>query len=1222
MKIPTEVFEELINLNESDTLDFKEGQYSFDADTKEAKNRKRANFVKDIICMANTPRKASAYIVLGVRVLPDGKKELLGLSNHVDDADLQEKVESLCSPHPRFKYEPVTYQNKSYAYIEILADQSFSTHLPQKNIGALQKFGVYHRRNSQNALADGREQERIHAWFQGSCEIGDTQEIEDPEWDQFFRAVHGFEPSRKYLLFVSPGISELDGPVDGLANVPWFFIADFDPDSATNGVLHKVHKSMEDRVSLHRVTRDTPIAINPSGATYWYFARGIRGRDTTLSSGEWLEWHLAYANDMNDKITKFSAATNAPVTVVVLWRDRDLVDHLDSLFKTLFTSFGNSVEIVFITDAKDICGELSKKYKAPHIALPLPQFFHGMVSLQQVCRADSNEVILPSSSGVDITLEDQDVAWIQEEIELVHKNTGLHPTEGTDLPPPFLRGKEISWSELNLHTDVDREITDKIRKVIRRDLENRSTTRINLYHAPGAGGTTLARRLLWDSRNEFPSLILKRTQPRETAERIQKVFSLSGQPVLIEVDGSRISDRESDNLHTILHANNTPFVMLQVLRRFNKPRTTERSFYLPPELSTAESARFSAVLSRAVPIKKRAIENAVRSETAGYRSPFYLGLVAFERDFSSLGRYVSIHISDLSELQKRILVYLAIAHYYGQQTISEQSFADILQIPHNCSVYLKKAISLAGLKLLVMPENGQWRTVHHLVAEEIIHQVMSAPSGDTRVWKSFLADWAVDFAKFCVRRLPEPAEESLELVRRVFIYRDESEMLGTEASNTRKYSQIITDIPVLQGRKRVLKNLIELFPNEAHLWAHVARFYANELGDFDRAIEMAEKALDLQPEDHVLHHMKGMVCRTQAYTFINEKRSLEEALQKSKQASDAFALARNHGPDDEHGFISDAQLIIKFLDYAGKVTNTDPVTAASRNDDPWVREGFQTVEDLLMHVRRRRRESADSELEQRCRSDLELLYGEHERALQIWDSLLARRKGEVYAPPIRRQIVWAFLARRERNWASLNPKEVKRSVSLLEENIKEDPSDERNIKLWMKAIRHQQNPPAVEVVLEKVAYWASNTDSLEADYYLYVLNILLAINGSTVSANHAIRALERCKEKSRYRYDRTWCHEWLGKGQGFKQLVYRENLGKWDQLSRFWEQTKQLSQVRGVISTIRGPQAGTIEIKRNLTAFFVPGVSKHSVGRSENLSVTFFLGFSYDGLRAWSVENM
>jgi len=48
--------------------------YAFEVGTPEEKKRKQAQFVKDIISMANTPRDGSAYIVLGVRSFPDGRK--------------------------------------------------------------------------------------------------------------------------------------------------------------------------------------------------------------------------------------------------------------------------------------------------------------------------------------------------------------------------------------------------------------------------------------------------------------------------------------------------------------------------------------------------------------------------------------------------------------------------------------------------------------------------------------------------------------------------------------------------------------------------------------------------------------------------------------------------------------------------------------------------------------------------------------------------------------------------------------------------------------------------------------------------------------------------------------------------------------------------------------------------------------------------------------------
>jgi hypothetical protein len=47
------------------------------------------------------------------------------------------------------------------------------------------------------------------------------------------------------------------------------------------------------------------------------------------------------------------------------------------------------------------------------------------------------------------------------------------------------------------------------------------------------------------------------------------------------------------------------------------------------------------------------------------------------------------------------------------------------------------------------------------------------------------------------------------------------------------------------------------------------------------------------------------------------------------------------------------------------------------------------------------------------------------------------------AYPIRRQIVWTYLSRSERRWEKLHPKELRRSVELLEANLQEEPSDDR-----------------------------------------------------------------------------------------------------------------------------------------------------------------------------------
>lgn len=1212
------IFESLLNRNESDTVDFKMANYSFDGES-EVRKRKRAQFVKDIISLANTPRNESAYIVLGVKSNVDGTKEHVGVGELHDDADLQSKLSEMCHPHPPFKYEPLNFQGKKFALIVIPNQNSIGPFLPTKDQGdILRRHAVYYRRNSQNAQADGSEQRRIYDWFKGQP-VNLPEDFSGTVWDQFSIAVHNFESLRKYILIASPGVVESGGPIENLSNVPWLYVFDFDSNSNHGGLLGRIHEQISARQSLHKVTIDSENVINSHGATYWYFARGMEGRASTLSTGSWLDWSRKYSRELRNRLVKVAGAITNPVTIVVLWEAPELNDHLKSLLEYSFEHFGESVDVVMVSSFKESVGNLYEQFQSKLFNLPLPHFFHGLQSIQNNIESH-NSILFPSGSGADIKFDQATINWFKEELGLVHKNIGIKPDGGNEAEFNFLRGNEITWFELSLHIDVDRDITDKIKKIVKCDLEKRSATRINIYHAPGAGGTTISRRILWEFRKEWPVVILLRMRSQQTVERMQKIFSETGLPLLIEVDGSRISDGQSDELYRLLSAGNIPFVMLQILRRFEAQCTTQRAFYLDGRLGAAESARFVATLSKEKPDRKKIIESSSNSLDDKYRTPFYFGLVAFERDFSTIDRYISSHLNALNEVQKRIVTYMAIAHYYAQQPISEQSFAGILGTPPNQRVDLHKALPEAASSLIFRQDDGYWRPVHQLVAEELIQQVLSSRADDKRIWKSQLADWAIDFIEFCNRGLPEHSEESIELLRRIFIYRNESENVGSDSTAGKMYSLIITDIPVTQGKERVLQHLASLFPEEAHFWAHLARFHSIELRDYDKAVEIANRALEIEPNDFVLHHMKGMVCKSKVQYQMQQGSTLDEVLVTAKNASASFAKAREINPDGEHAYISEAQLIIKMIDYAGKVAGSDPLTAVSRHGDSWIRESFQYVEDLLFQVRKMLRDKVDSGFEKRCQAELDNLYGRHESALQIWDNLLSR-KGHIYAPPIRRQIVWALLARKDRSWSRMLPKEIERSVTLLEDNIKEEPNDERNIRLWIQAIRFQRSPPSVEAIVERIAYWASNTDTLEANYYLYVLHTLLAINGSTVAIDQALRAMERCKEKSRYKSERTWSYEWLGNELGMKQLVHHSRLGEWDRSNRFWEDTSALMRVEGVIASISGPQAGVVELASGMKAFFVPGVSGHAMGRSENTAVTFFLGFSYDGLRAWSVEN-
>jgi len=445
-------------------------------------------------------------------------------------------------------------------------------------------------------------------------------------------------------------------------------------------------------------------------------------------------------------------------------------------------------------------------------------------------------------------------------------------------------------------------------------------------------------------------------------------------------------------------------------------------------------------------------------------------------------------------------------------------------------------------------------------------------------------------------------------------------MLGYERAGSRQFARLLDAIPSAEGRLQVLRRLTEAFPDEAHFWAHLGRFYSFELREYDNAIDAVNHSILLQPDDHVLHHMKGMVLRGQLYQKMEQKRPLGEAIEVAQQAAAAFTEARRLNPEDEHGYISEAQMIVRILDYAGTQAGSDSLTAATSQASPkWLRESLQTAEHLLAQVRQNREGDPPSQYEESCIAAVQSVYGKYSDALQRWDNVLSRK--DVYRPPIRRQIVWTYLARCNRRWDKVADKDVQRAVKLLEENLQEEPNDERNLRLWLQGIRQLNTTPSLEAIIEKVAYWRANSESLEPAYYLYVLYALKALDGYILARDEAERVLEECRSRSRFRRNRTRSFEWIGKGEGLARLVHVDRLGEWDRDADFWKDTESLERVGGVVAKITVPEAGIIETEGGLRAFYVPAKAGHHKGTSENSRVTCFLGFSYEGPRAWSVQD-
>ncbi len=1231
--ITDELFTWLLAQPEGPQIDFKRDPYRLQEEEG------RADFIKDVLSMANTPRETDSYIVLGIKAHSDGNKDLHGLAASSDDNEYQSAIAPKVHPCPRFVYVPIQYQGKSYGVIEIRREHRGPFQATVDVGKKVRRYVVYWRRGTTNDEARSDEQELIRQWVRGGVSIKQSLEIPDnpsAPWDRLLAATHAFEPNRVYILMTGPFHHEEAKRAVGLTSVCWSLVLDFDPEGADAGLGEVLQPFIRKRCSLHEVTIGDRPTIRPFTSCCWYYARGLTRRPSTIAGPSWIDWKSKYGLDLQDQLSGLAKRREScPATIVSIW---DSEEYVEAVFSAALNAFGAAIDFVVASPSAGVATRLEERYGARLVSIEANHIGEGLAA---AFGTDSEPpaagVLLPTKSGVQVRLSAEDEKYLGEELEFVGTNAGTVADEDRESCLAFYKGKEITWFELGLHCDVDRENSDRIYRVIRQDLGGgadkraRGTTRINIYHSPGAGGSTVGRRMLWNVHLEFPAVALRQTIPEETAQRIELIYKLTGLPILILVEGAEIQETVAEDLYSIVRARQVPAVFLQVLRRFTSQEERDRSFFVKSELSTVESTRFAHRLAEAKPARRTRLLELAAQGTREERSAFYFALETFEEEFQGLERYVDARLHNATEEQRKVLLYLSFAYHYGQQAVASGAFSSLLSLPESAHVDFAKVLPDHMRQLLRATSGNQWRPAHDLIAREIIKRILAPNTSDDRVWKQNLSTWACSFAQFCRGDDANPSADLLTVISRCFLYRDDRDPLGKESPEQVSgghFSQLIQDIPSTEGRLTTLIKLTELFPLEAHFWGHLGRFYSIEMRDFENAIHSLDEALQLDPEDHVLYHMKGMALRNQAYELMQNKgmhpptkNDFEKCLSIAAKAAEQFDIARLKQPNDEHGYVSHIQMLFRLVEFARVVlgAHSGQDVVISPYVDKSVRESIDVAEDLLEQARKLREGEKQSSHVEKCRVQLDSLYGNFESVLQGWNNLLARQ--DVYRPTIRRQLVYAYVARRERRWDRLSVNEIARVVELLEQNLIEEPNDRRNLRLWMQAVRRAQPPRSIDQVIERVSYWKSNSSEIDAVYYLYVLYSLKALQGFSLSLSLMTENLEECRKRSRLRRTRTGSFEWIGLGNGLAQLVHYSELGSWNSDQDFWGKPEKLARLKGTIVSISGPEAGLIEVGAGVKVFFVPGKSGHLRGRDENRAVEFFLGFSYDGPRGWEVKN-
>ena len=157
MEITKDQIEALLWEEESTTLDFKQRQYRF----AQATDEEKSELLKDILAFTNAFRRSDAFILIGVREVKGGRSEVLGVEAQLDDASLQQFVNSKTQRPVTFAYKAMQIEGLPVAVIHI--PLQYRPVYLKRGFGKLKKDVVYLRRGSSTAVAAPDEVARMGA---------------------------------------------------------------------------------------------------------------------------------------------------------------------------------------------------------------------------------------------------------------------------------------------------------------------------------------------------------------------------------------------------------------------------------------------------------------------------------------------------------------------------------------------------------------------------------------------------------------------------------------------------------------------------------------------------------------------------------------------------------------------------------------------------------------------------------------------------------------------------------------------------------------------------------------------------------------------------------------------------------------------------------------------------------------------------------------------------
>ena len=764
------------------------------------------------------------------------------------------------------------------------------------------------------------------------------KDLSGPNWDEFLKfcdAVGDFDTRKNQYILVADALSQDDlGYFSILRSIPWKMVVDFDTMSEEKGLYHSF-TSQEGQASL--VSMITPAEVKRSSIvslarqidpnkTQWLFVKG-RSSDTDGKVQSFSEWESSSVKEISrffgcccdpDKFDR-----RKPVVCLILPLCQESVPYLEVTLSRLFENFNDqfSLQTVF------------SKVKVRRVQL-CPRLVH-LGLREMLCSSSKQQFRMPTSQAkVYVDLTEKELLYLNENLDILYEGCEGLP-DGSNDPLDedlqirnfleehrklFMSGNEISFASLYDNHDAKREIEKGIQIHVQRVLDNGLTRSmmVVIKHLPGTGGTTIARRVMWDLHKAYPCAFVDlRSQmnfeedssyARKLADRIAALEEICQTSPVILVDGKQSGSIESIANKTLrILGNLGKRALLLCCQHGSKTSTKE-----PQELSCVHSVFYVdakledsvADLNEFDSKYKEFIERSLAEKPgSGPCRVFHFPLLAMMQEFRpKLKKIVEDTWDEMENLQQQIAIVVAFLQKYANQPTPALLLYDAFKsyirlecgktvtysdIKHLFSEHLLNLMVPSNpwlrrrkLFLSMEPSPQSYTFQHRLVAEMLVKKCLQEQGCD-------LFQVVSQFLQFPIYNRDD--NEFLKLFEGLFVY-------NKDCQKKLKFSLLFEELKSIN-----LERAGEVFCEAAEktgdsaIFAHAARFFAKlEPPSFQKAMKLIDQAFQVNTSGsrqifRSICYSKGVVLYIQLQHMVSTGKvkdfnALEEQASKVLEA--------------------------------------------------------------------------------------------------------------------------------------------------------------------------------------------------------------------------------------------------------------------------------------------------------------------------------------------------